>query len=666
MIFNMKVIILLAIAISVLHSINGQKTSTTTTPKPTTTTAPKWTDPHTGGKSGNPGANIRLSSKALDQVHGFVAEQVANRIQSMNMTDFDVSLGSAKLYVKSIRFSESKFGKYEHQLVPSTNRVKTKFSECNFVIDGDWQYKPSKRYRITTNEMNGTFKATVVNAEMESVVKLSKGNENKPMVEVSECKATIGIYKVDIKGAGELTVVEKCDSSYDSTCKDIRKRVEDEICKEFRSFMKDVINTRLATFPALVEISKDYKINYGLLTNQPKVTNNDIQAGLEGKAVWYGQSSVPFNPQPLDFDNRTGVVMFELGDYAFNTLLHQVHAQGHKYSAADLLSNSPSINDSLLLNCSMPATGQTVRKANRHQSKLEWNFGGFSTSRACLGSILLNISNFDQQQLGALGDVGDLVFKSTTRAPSIIVSKPKTRSRSIKTNKPIGVKYGGGGGQYGGGNYGGGNQGGYGGQYGGGNPGYGSGGGSPYGGGNQGGYGGSGGYGGYGGGCAYYNDYGDCCTNNGYCCYEYQGYQECGWWGRAFDISNGVLEIYGSASGQQQQRKLLAKAEIKSMQGEFEPKLNKANITGSIKITKLELTQSASRSRSVGVDWLLLLQEFALPLLTEMFNSFFKKYAQFPIPMLDGFECVKPELSIMSRTMQITCGDVQSSDKLAW
>jgi hypothetical protein len=293
------------------------------------------------------------------------------------------------------------------------------------------------------------------------------------------------------------------------------------------------------------------------------------------------------------------MLMFELSDYAFNTLLHQPHAQGYKYSAAELLSNSPSINESLLLNCSMPVTKRrsNFRKADRTGGQRAGAGRSTTTTDSCLGSILSNISNFDEQQLGTLGDIGDLVFKSTSPAPTIVVSKSPTRTRSstsitkrIRANKN-----------------------------------------------NK---------------CLYYSHYEGCCECDGDCygfCCDCYGY-------RHFDGSNGVLEIYGQAVGQQQ-GKLLAKADIKSMVGEFTPKLNKNNITGTVQITNLELSQSATRS--IDNDWLVKLEEFAKPLLTDMFNAFLERYAQFPIPLLDGFECASPELSIMARSMQVSC-DVRS------
>jgi len=305
---------------------------------------------------------------------------------------------------------------------------------------------------------------------------------------------------------------------------------------------------------------KEFKLNYGLLFNEPKVTEYDIQAGLEGKSIWYGQSSAPFNPQPLDFVNRTRMVAFELSDYAFNHLLHQPHAQNYKYSAADLLSKLPSINDVLLLNCSAISKEKSRHYSTRAKGGVAIQSGlTFGTSKSCLGAVFGNMTNFEQQQQEwtSSNDTGDLVYKSNTRAPSIVVFG---KDRAF------------------------------------------------------------------------------------------------------FDGSNGVLELYGPAFGANQQRKLLVKVDIRSMQGEFMPRLDKANITGSIKMTKLELSQASWQTRSIGEEWLIKLEEFAKPLLTDMFNVFFDRYARFPVPMLDGFECSTPAFWVSARTMQVDC-DVTGSKK---
>jgi len=125
--------------------------------------------------------------------------------------------------------------------------------------------------------------------------------------------------------------------------------------------------------------------------------------------------------------------------------------------------------------------------------------------------------------------------------------------------------------------------------------------------------------------------------------------------GSYFDASNGFLEIYGPANGQN--RRLLGRVGVRILRGEFAPRFNGANITGSVKITSLELVQSSSiqSSDSLSDQCITKLTRFARPLLTEMFNVFFERYAQFAIPLLDGFKCVSPDFSINSRSMQVDC-----------
>jgi hypothetical protein len=122
-----------------------------------------------------------------------------------------------------------------------------------------------------------------------------------------------------------------------------------------------------------------------------------------------------------------------------------------------------------------------------------------------------------------------------------------------------------------------------------------------------------------------------------------------------FDASNGILEIYGPANGQDQKRQLLGRAEVRELRGDFVPKFNGANITGSIKITKFELGPMSEQRRSFDDQSISKLTQFAQPLLTDMFNVFLDRYAQFAIPLLDGFQCVSPDFMINNRTMQIDC-----------
>jgi hypothetical protein len=58
-------------------------------------------------------------------------------------------------------------------------------------------------------------------------------------------------------------------------------------------------------------------------------------------------------------------------------------------------------------------------------------------------------------------------------------------------------------------------------------------------------------------------------------------------------------------------------------------------------------------------EWLAKLTQFVQPILTEMFNDFFSKYAQFSIPLPEKYQCTSPQFSILARTMQVDC-DIQN------
>jgi hypothetical protein len=38
-----------------------------------------------------------------------------------------------------------------------------------------------------------------------------------------------------------------------------------------------------------------------------------------------------------------------------------------------------------------------------------------------------------------------------------------------------------------------------------------------------------------------------------------------------------------------------------------------------------------------------------------MFSAFLERYAQFPLPLLDGFKCMSPDFMINRRSMQVDC-----------
>jgi hypothetical protein len=311
-------------------------------------------------------------------------------------------------------------------------------------------------------------------------------------------------------------------------------------------FVKETVNRHLATFPARVNILDDqYKVDYGLQNNEPIVLKDHVDVGLEAKYLWRGQGSVSFNPPNVSWVDKKRMQSFALTDFVFNSLFQQTHSQGYRFSAAEFLSKSPSIQDVLWLNCSSasPKNGGRSGRGGRVQSPANMPKPG----SLCLGSLLENFTNMEQF---SANDTGDLVYKTNQKAPFVYIQ------------------------------------------------------------------------------------------SNGF------GY---------FDGGVGNLEIYGPAKGPNGNRQLLARFDVPLMRGEFTPKWNGANITGSVKITRLHVDKLQSQPTSMTTEWLGKLSQVAVPTLIETFNSFLNTYAQFPMPLLAGYKCTSPEFIVLPRTMQVDC-----------
>jgi len=129
-----------------------------------------------------------------------------------------------------------------------------------------------------------------------------------------------------------------------------------------------------------------------------------------------------------------------------------------------------------------------------------------------------------------------------------------------------------------------------------------------------------------------------------------------------FDAGNGYLEIHGRVGKDkiEYRDKVLARAYVQVFRGQFVPKLNGINITGTIKNVQLQL------ARSPGIrqmdEWMAKFSQFAQPILLDMFNAFLNTHAQFPVPLLANYQCTSPDLTILPRTVQVDC-DVQSKSK---
>lgn len=84
-------------------------------------------------------------------------------------------------------------------------------------------------------------------------------------------------------------------------------------------------------------------------------------------------------------------------------------------------------------------------------------------------------------------------------------------------------------------------------------------------------------------------------------------------------------------------------------------------------MSDLQLTQASpppiqARMRSLPDPVLVKLANLATPIFNEMFNNFLDQFAQFPVPMVEGYECENAEFRWSQRTMQIDCNIRVSPD----
>jgi hypothetical protein len=542
----MKFIFLLAsILLFNILEINGQTTSTTSAPATT-----EQLDASSGGKFGNPGAQIRFSTKALDKIYSHALEMISQAIRSMIVPDVIVPIGAGMLTIRSTRVTEAKISNFERQLLPP-NRIQSRLTGGRLVSIGEWQYKPFNGARQMAN---GIFRTVVSNATMNLTNQLGRTWDAKPMVQTTECKSYLGQFRVEIEGFGEnTTTIDQCDNLL---CKRIRSYFEDAVCNTARNYIKETINQKLSTFPTRINlgsIGNRFVLDYNLLMNEPKVTDRFIQAYLEGDVLARGSAAAPFYANDLQsFDDNKKMISFPLSDFAFNALFHHAHQQQYRFSAFDLLWPNSSVADLLKLNCT---SRYVSRKARIYPLNRQQQF----PSGLCLGSIFDNATQFSSDA------VGDLVFKSQ-RPLQVIVRQPPQKSL-------FGL----------------------------------------------------------------------------------------------FSADGGMVEVYGAA-GSDGKRELLGKANIQLLRGDFMPKMDGCNITGSVNITDLQFSSIAftnaqlglasqvsiqTRLRSLAEPTLKKLTQLSIPILTEMFNGFLDEYAQFPMPLVEGYECASPEFRWTQRTMQI-------------
>jgi len=548
-----KFIFLLFIAVCITELINAQKqkstTTTTSTSTSTSTSAPKTTsesslDAAVGGSIGNPGAQIRFSTKALDSVYHHALDKISSTIKYMTVPDVVIPIGRAKLTIKSINITEAKIPNYDRELLPP-NRIRSRLSGGKIESVGEWQYKSFDGARSASS---GIFRTIVSNAELNVTNQLSRTRDAKPTIQTVHCKADLSQLRVEFEGfADNTTASEKWQNSLRQK---IRTYFEDSVCQSARNYIEDIIDRTLSTFPTRINLGgagNRFVLDYDLLNGEPKVNETFIQSFLEGDVLSRGTGSAPFHASALSLlDDRQKMISFSLGDYAFNTLLFHAHNQQYRFSANDSLSTSPqSIKDLLKMNCS------TSIVARRFKSMR-------SSDARCLGSIFENATTTTIGQYPS-DAVGDLVFK-TQRPLQVIVRQSPQKGHLHGTS--------------------------------------------------------------------------------------------------------GSLEAYGPV-GANGKRELLGRADVQLLHGDFSPKLNVSNITGSVNVTNLQLIKSShppvqARIRSFDDPTLSQLAKLSTPILTAMFNSFFEQFAQFPVPLVAGYECASSEFRWTQRTMQIDC-DVRAS-----
>jgi len=529
--------------ITFLVGIGSGEESTTST-FTATTTAPELLDATVGGKSGNPGAQLRFSAKALDVIYAHAMEKISQAIRSMTIPDVIVPIGGGMLTIKATRVTEATLGKFDRQMLPP-NRLRSHFTEGRLVSVGQWSYKPMG---VTRSIAQGLFRTVITNAELTTTNQFGRTWDEKPSITTTECKAYLGEFRVEIEGFGEnTTVIDECDNLL---CSRIRAYFEDSVCNTARNYIKEAINQKLATFPTKINLGSTgnrYVLNYGLLTGEPKVNEQFIQASLDGEVMARGTNAAPFYAPELQMTNSTSrMVSMPFSDFGFNSLFHHAHQQ-HRFSAIEMLYSNSTLLNLLKFDCSGPSSNPVEQRRLKTHNRI---YGQSRSMPSCLGSVFANST-----QKFPKDATGDLVFKSQRPLQVMIRRSPQKH-----------------------------------------------------------------------------------------------------WFGQSARYASvgGSIEVYGPIATDGK-RNLLATANIQKLSGEFSPKMSGCNATGSIVISELELIQSGpqSRVRSLADPVLSQLSQISMPVFEEMFNNFLREFAQFPMPMLDGYECVEPELIFHDRAIQM-------------
>jgi hypothetical protein len=531
----------------------------------------KLKDCITDGKQGNPGAQIRFTTKALDEVYKHAMETIVKAIKEMNLPDVMVPLGGGILSIKDARIVDAKLGSYVRQLVPAdkTNprgQIKSCMRGGRIVSVGDWTFKSMDPQRRTM--ASGVFRTIVINPELNVTNEFARRHDGKPMVETKSCLASLKQFRIEIDGFGDnTTVIEQCDNIM---CSSLRNYFQSQVCERTKTYINQFANLKLATWPSKIRLGPSFGgnrfvLDYTLLKEDwPRITNKGVQTYLEGEVLSRGSYGAPFNAVTLanfgeDLDDsddelkeNDSMMTFKMSDYAFNTLFYHAHTQQFKYSAIDLIpSSSSQVRNYLKMRC---VSSKPSPKIVQRQNTPAPSAAASSPMPACLGAVFENNNDTSSESSTDNNDdegYGDLVFKSQ-RPLQVVLDAP-----------------------------------------------------------------------------------------------SYQ-----------FGVDGGLIEAYGSIVDGK--RELLGRADVQWIRGEFTPKLDGCNITGSVMIHQLQLGSSsmsapaAARIRSMSSVMLDKLAQLAKPVFVEMFNSFLDQFAQFPIPLVEGLECESPKMEYAdNRTMQV-------------
>lgn len=414
-----------------------------------TVTTPGRLDPFNTGKWGNPGARAFVCGKSLEAIHDYVSDLMARALEALSVLDYSINLGSGTLTVKPPRVTEASYGRAEYKMAPP-NRVQSRFFDGRLRARGVWQFKP-----LIGDMIGGMYQATIDGMELNTTNQLGRTSDCKPMVQVVDCRANVSQYRIEIQGSSDIQSLDDCKLD---ACMKIRKFFEDAICNVYGRFVKEIINRELQAYPTRVNIYGDQqKVDYCLMNNEPTVTDKCISVGMEGKYIWRSGSAVPFYPSEMQWLDRNRMVSFQLSDFTFNTLMHQVHVQGHKFSAADLVEQSPAMQQLLALNCSdekavmapgpnpttststtKTTTKTTTTKATVPPKSRKYARGppapaakpavkGYNQgeSAACLGQVLETFKIGKSDWAFAKSDIGEIIYKSGPKAGFVFVQSDK-------------------------------------------------------------------------------------------------------------------------------------------------------------------------------------------------------------------------------------------------